>query len=1199
VGYVPPGGGTSEKKKAKPSNPKKDLIRRAARIARMTGPARQEGIEYLGDTLKNIPGDKLYRWGEKAGLPPGDIDKIRQAAAAGDPQIVTLLDMLDRPVQAVKGSIVEPDNILDAKGYLSGAYKGLTGKEKYSGSEAALSLGNATMGEADDKKIRGQVESLPSGVRVPLDFAADVVLDPTNYVTFGGGAIAETAARSIAKNVAKSAAQRGLSLTAQEVFERLAKQGVKGLTGAEVTALRVDLGDKVAGRLLRRANKAQGGMYVAGAKIPGSQKVQQAVRGAGVLPEGWGSGTERAFRTEANSRQATRAGLLPQSTPGTVESVKEGGRAAQTSADLAGKAAERRAAVAVGRLAPRTKFGRVLPAIPPGVNVEDLSDVMQRRVIRAGERALKKSGKDLGNGPLDLNAVRNSLDVGGGPQAVAALPDTERALATELRTILDEVQAERIASGRLMDDPTARRVVGDAASAEDMGKAAKVEPRLRQLEERRVLAADRVAAYQQRVDDLNAEAEFVDVPALRRPGDQVDYYPKSDITLTKRIGEAKRILEREKTRLATVERLKDQAERRMVRSLQRGAQKGERAAAGVIPQDEYLPHFVTPDAQRLGFGRSRRTTSAEGLRGGKPGFVHGRKFRGSATDAQARAATEVPPYEMNPVVSVGRAARETVADAGRVQMFDDLQRLPGINGNPIVKMGDDAKAALSDPYLAEQYVEIKQPVARVVDPQTGRIRVNEETVLIQKDIADDVRKVVEATPDLLEKVRWLNSMWARWATATTGFISRNVLQGNLFMGVVLAEARDPKVWSDTLGLFKRINRGIARYGDPYRFIDDADKLVVQQAMEHGVISSGFYDDLAAATARVGERRGKILGGKWSPASPNFRPIERVSAANQWAENWSRLSVFRNKLKQGFTPAEAALVTDKYMLNYRNLSKVNDAGRVVSPFLTWVYKSTPMILGEVARSPRKALIPMAALNALDAEGRRDLGNPLLSGWMEEGGAVALPGELGGVAGGRLFTPDSPLHSASRAMRAPILAGRIAANQIPGLNNMVGDPGPDASSDLASLVWDTAGVGGVPGGGAKSIIEAMTHQQLFTGREFQPGEQVPVPVYSQLTGDKVPFQVRALIENWFPLAGRAAAFMPTSEYEKSAQGRRILSMVAGVNAPKYDKSMEASALRERIKLLDAYIKKVRSDQTGDVPRRTKTADSGGGGYVPPGG
>lgn len=1181
------GGGSSGGKK-KPPNPRKQFIQAASKIARMQGPARQEGLEFLGNTLRGIPRDKLYRLGEKADLPPGDVDKILRAQEAGDARnfVPSFLDLIDRPSQAVKGAIVEsgglnPTDIVQGDAF-RGAWRGLSGEEKYTGSETA-----GTVVTRDEKKGEEFAQGLPGPVRVATDIAVDTAVDPLNYLTFGGGPLAENAAKAIAKQIAGDAAQRGLTRGAQEIFEGLATKGAKSLTDQEVATLRAAVGEKVAKRLLRRANKAQGGMYFLGKKVPGTQIPQQAARNRGVLPEGWGSATEQLVRTEASSRQATRAGLLPKGTPGTVQSVNEGRRASNTAADLAAKEAERRAAVAVGRIE---------RSIPDSVDVASLSDRAQRQIIRAGEKALKKSGKALDKGevgPLDLDAVREALDVNGGPAAIAALPDAERALATELRAILDENYTARVASGRIMDDETARQVLGEQAARPELVKAAKREPRIRALEARRVKAEQRVADAQARVDELTAEAEFVDVPALRRPGDQTDYFPKSDITLTKRIGEARRILEREKTLLRQIGKTKDQAERSMVRSLVRSEEKRAAAAGRVIPQDRYFPHFVTDEAQRAGYGKARRDMPAGNLSSSKPGFVKGRKFKGAASEADTPLGD--PQYVMNPVVSVGRSVKMTAADAGRIQMFDELQRMPGVRGQPIVRMGDDVEAfKAGNATWADEYVELKQPVSRTMPD--GRVRTVEEPVLIQRDIADDFRKVIEAEPDMLEKVRWLNSMWARWATATTGFISRNVLQGNIFMGVVLAEARDPKVWTDTLGLFKRINRGIARYGDPYRFIDDADRAVVEQAMQHGVISSGFYDDLAAATARVGERRGAVLGGKWSPLSPNFRPIERISAANQWAENWSRLSVFRNKLKQGFTPEQAALVTDHYMLNYRNLSKVNDAGRIVSPFLTWVYKSTPMILGEVARSPRKAIIPMNVMEAVSAEGRGDLGDPIFPGWMDRGGAVVLPDEAGPLAG-QVWMPDTPLHSVERATRAPLLAGQIAANQIPGLENVVPDPGPNAWGDLAEATWDVAGVGGVPGGVTKSVIEGMTGEQLFTGREYPEGEQVPLPLYTQVTGDKVPFQTRLLLENLFPFMGRAAAFAPTSEYEKQAQARRLGSMLSGFSFYPANKGLEDSAFRERLQLLDAFVKKVRSDQTGDVPRRTRTSsgklpESGGG-------
>jgi hypothetical protein len=281
------------------------------------------------------------------------------------------------------------------------------------------------------------------------------------------------------------------------------------------------------------------------------------------------------------------------------------------------------------------------------------------------------------------------------------------------------------------------------------------------------------------------------------------------------------------------------------------------------------------------------------------------------------------------------------------------------------------------------------------------------------------------------------------------------------------------------------------------------------------------------------------------------------------------------------------------LDYKDLSPVNEAGRLINPFLTWTYKSVPLMLGVVAHDPWKVKVPLAILNAVGDEGERSEGLGVIPEYQREAGGVVLPKGIRKVLPGALgdspqsFLPQTPIHTTNEALQF--------AADIPAV--VRGEPlaGPKLGRDLFNLL----GLGGVAGGGVKSAAEAMAGQQFFSGRKFTPGSRLPTPVpLRPIFGETMPWEQVNLLNNLLPGITRIPTVAPQGDYEKRAQARRILGQVGGVTVYPVDKGAVQSEKYRRIELLNAIIRGLK-DQGIDVPlvettpkKKRKSSNTGAG-------
>lgn len=236
-------------------------------------------------------------------------------ASGGKSALVRTLDVLDRPVQGVKG-------LAYGKGpeeSLKEAWKGLSGKKRFTVEQAITQDENAKL-----KGFGG----------FAANFVGDVLLDPLTYATLGTSAVGKAGLKAVGKSlgddVAKELASKGVrrSGMSRETLEKalrdaaadnpgaaLAKGGVEGAVARQLKALErgasggikfggktVVSGDRLGtfGRKVTEARPAQAAFQVASASPVGT-----ATRATGKFLQGAfipNAGVKNAFGRETADR---------------------------------------------------------------------------------------------------------------------------------------------------------------------------------------------------------------------------------------------------------------------------------------------------------------------------------------------------------------------------------------------------------------------------------------------------------------------------------------------------------------------------------------------------------------------------------------------------------------------------------------------------------------------------------------------------------------------------------------------------------------------------------------------------------------------------------------------------------------------------------------------------------------------------------
>lgn len=182
----------------------------------------------------------------------------------------------------------------------------------------------------------------------------------------------------------------------------------------------------------------------------------------------------------------------------------------------------------------------------------------------------------------------------------------------------------------------------------------------------------------------------------------------------------------------------------------------------------------------------------------------------------------------------------------------------------------------------------------------------------------------------------------------------------------------------------------------------------------------------------------------------FAPIAEGDKAQALTEFVNRTSNFIAKIKQGFTPEQAAAAAKAAHLDYSMLSQFErNVARRVIPWYSFSRRNLPMLLESMAESPGKVTGTVRAANT----GRAEEG--FLPSYIGEGAAIPLPGAPAGQQR-YLSSLGLPVEDEAIGVLASLLSGDLAR------------AGEKTLGMTAPLV--------------KGPLEAIAGKQFFSGRDL---------------------------------------------------------------------------------------------------------------------
>lgn len=462
----------------------------------------------------------------------------------------------------------------------------------------------------------------------------------------------------------------------------------------------------------------------------------------------------------------------------------------------------------------------------------------------------------------------------------------------------------------------------------------------------------------------------------------------------------------------------------------------------------------------------------------------------------------------------------------------------------------------------------------------------------------------EALRDLGRMWDSVNNTWARYITNPVilgpAFASRNV-QGNIWL-VVMGGLRNPLRFEEMAKLqFKAwrasekfpslpLEKALEKAG-----VKENDIAKIVAMTENGIVKEGFarHDLSATEAARFHEGSGLRTYKHVAPSTVSDNPLIRFGTnMNSALEDNARGALWLDRMSKNTGDiVEAAQHTKKFLFDYTDLTHFESKYiKRVSKFYTFMRKSTPLVWEQMIANPGPQVVMSRGIRqAFGQEGLPE-GVPMPE-YLKDGAQGAPSASLskylglgnpaGGYAVGGL---DTPAGAADRAI-APlqdILSGKSAQKTAQDTLGMTSGSGIEA---------------------IKALMETATGASSFTGNSLtdQTG-----------TYKKNPY-IRAL-SLVFPVAGKAENLKQAGVFDFLA-GRdtdpkaklAITKAILGINGVYVSPDQQHASRMSEVSQLEALLRKLReSDHSvptiqdlqnvGVVPRpeRKSTSKSSGGWY-----
>jgi hypothetical protein len=913
--------------------------------------------------------------------------EVRDAASKA--KAVKVLEQVMRPGYASAGgarALVKGQGI---KGVARGISRGAQLKDRYLYSDVLKEAG------VKNKTVRGVA-----------GFGLDILLDPTTYVTFGAGSVAE----KTAVKAAIRSAERGAQIEAKRLAPKVA---AGDLTRKEAKAQVAAKGDQLKRSLLRKAEREgrTGGRKGLTVKVAGGKHVRKAIRRAGleskraplapVTRATAGAGRAGRFLTEplrgAKSAEAGKAarsvgselhaGVRPHDITtkhfGQVKSLRREQRAeSETNA----RRVAARANSLLGRLDPE-EAKQVIDAIEAD-KVGHLRSKPSRVVTRKGGRQVRLPGRAGAAKPLKASKRHPIESVRS--RATRQDPDRLYHVANDLRSDLRYLnrvgRRSGLLAGQVGKKGRTREMVELSAKATPARSTAAARAALKPALRDRALARSALAQAETPAQKKAAKAavQRADqrVANLRKPIQREAEGKQARGRLREirqerfgKQGEAKgffpRVREEDVGKRGLLERMAagtegdvpraepggtkaGTAERRQFRKTRAGLAKGsgdERAVAESLTSDvrESLSRYGTSVARAAG-QRNLNTKVVQQLGTKLPRNMSRGEFE--ALKKEGKSVYRVRRGELEKVTDFEMAAkasgRHEATGAAPAQAVKG-----GVKGATVKTTGKQATGQAKAVGGGGQYAIVDNAVVR------------------------EARKTTPVTQSpTLQAFDRVQGGFKSLALATPGYLVRNVL-GDAFNAAVhenpFTLARNAVKSQKALHQLGRWEKAQGRFEKALPKDLKTIKLTPEQAAAIGTTKTEIP---AMHAALLAERNGVIRQGRFLELVEEGGTRPKGTHAWQNAvkrvEDSMRMTTFMGGLQRGLKPREAAANASKIHFDYGDLTKAEKGVfRRLMPFYTFTSRNLPLQAQAIVKRPGR----YAAVQKAREEGRKQSGLPV--------------------------------------------------------------------------------------------------------------------------------------------------------------------------------------------------------------------------------
>ena len=314
------------------------------------------------------------------------------------------------------------------------------------------------------------------------------------------------------------------------------------------------------------------------------------------------------------------------------------------------------------------------------------------------------------------------------------------------------------------------------------------------------------------------------------------------------------------------------------------------------------------------------------------------------------------------------------------------------------------------------------------DPITGKfIQGTAPSIAVKEELADLLRNAERlGDPAFAARARQIVKDYTRFSkaylVARPGFHARNAYS-NVFQ--LIAAGANPANLLTGNKLLNRINKGLKNGFTPRQVatalvdsgtikLDDIfgpNRRAIIDALENTINYSGNtgFGQFGEIAAEVGtQNRGLLQVG--APRNKASQAVGQLLVwnrkAGEFIENYSRFGLMWDGIAKGLSPQEAAARSNKYLVDYADLSNVDKVAKQIIPFWTFMSRNTPLQLELMWTNPRAYALYNSAKRQIEGESEEE-GGLVIPGYEKDRGVFATTEEgFGKFLPGNVIRPGLP-------------------------------------------------------------------------------------------------------------------------------------------------------------------------------------------------